>query len=213
MARRIKILESAKQLQVKILFELKKVVSKIFKTKGAKLEAQAKIIIEGHLMSSNTINSLLGGKLQKDFGLDNVTADRAVLDIINSVVNSINLTFDSKSRNSVGSVIINLLPADISNIAGLSSGSYINDGSNGGNIDWLLWLLTKGTQVVIGEYSVEYGLFPSSRSGGARMIEGGDFRVDPEHAGTIDDNFITRAVQEASPQIIEIIKKELQKGN
>ena len=213
MARRIKILESAKQLQVKILFELKRVVSKLFKTKAAKLETRAKLIIERYLTTSNTLRELMGGKLQKDFGLTDALANRAVLDIISAVVNSVNIVFDSQSRNLVGSVKINLLPTDITAITGLSSGSYINDGKEGGDIDWLLWLLTRGTQVVIGEYSVEYGLFPTTRSGGARMIEGGSFRVDPEHAGTIDDNFITRAIQAASPEIIEIIKTELQKGN
>jgi hypothetical protein len=78
-------------------------------------------------------------------------------------------------------------------------------------VDWLEWLLTRGTQVVIGDFWLFEHARGSTRSGGSsimRRIENiprEPFRVDPNFSGTIDDNFITRAIQSQSDELLRVL--------
>jgi hypothetical protein len=38
------------------------------------------------------------------------------------------------------------------------------------------------------------------------------FRVDPNYAGTIDDNFITRAIQAKADEILDIVAIEIDRS-
>ena len=55
-------------------------------------------------------------------------------------------------------------------------------------------MLTQGNATIITgyEYNAGTGL---GRSGGGNMKSGGAWRVPPEYAGTLDDNFVTRALR------------------
>ena len=88
--------------------------------------------------------------------------------------------------------------------------------SNGNTVDWLRWLLTAGDTIVIADYQVmkEKGTpLKGSRSGYALMVSpkmSKGFRVDPNHSGTIDDNWITRALIATEIDMLEKLQKGLE---
>ena len=63
------------------------------------------------------------------------------------------------------------------------------------------WLLTLGDAVIVRDYEVKAGFPKSSRTGDKIMVKGSGWRVPPEHAGSEGNNFITRAIDEALPEI------------
>jgi hypothetical protein len=75
---------------------------------------------------------------------------------------------------------------------------------DGGSLPWLEWLLTLGDTIIIGSFGVEYG--PHGRTGKAHMTKRArPFKVNSSFSGTIDNNFITRAVATVSQDIKNII--------
>jgi hypothetical protein len=211
--RSLKIIESPRVVKARILFELREVISKAYKRAKPRIEIRSRILIRGHLYQSDTVQSLLNGQLRADFGLSGPDAHNAVSQILDVISRSINVDFVINKANLVGSIKLDLLPVNISQITGISAGSYINSGRKGGEISWLEWLLTKGTQIVVDGYHINYedGL-KHSRSGKAEMRKTGHFRINPSYAGTVDDNFITRSIGETSDEIFTIISSELERA-
>ena len=78
-----------------------------------------------------------------------------------------------------------------------------------GNLPWLHWLLMRGgSPIIIGfRYKADGG----GRTGGGIMIPGGVFRIPLEYSGTVDDNFITRALagKEQEEEITRIFQEIL----
>jgi hypothetical protein len=95
-------------------------------------------------------------------------------------------------------------------IQNIPSGSY---DSNGYIINWMDWLLNRGSQVVVSGFESVFSVNANnSRSGLGFMLKSGNsFRVDPRFAGTKDDNFLTRIVTESRTAIENIIKEEINK--
>lgn len=168
--------------------------------------------IEGSL----TIRSLEDGVLKVDFGLEDGMADSATRDIVNAVVSSLVVEFQAPKRKrslTLGSLSIRIDPGTVAALVQVSTTAGIYN-SNGHNISWLNWLMTKGTEVVVEDFEVvsteKYD--DRSRSGGGFMLPtGGAFRVAPEFAGTPGDNFITRAIIANQNNISNIIRTEFGK--
>ena len=106
-----------------------------------------------------------------------------------------------------GGVSLYIQPRTYSNLLSLSSAYQVIE--DGGSLPWLSWLLLEGDQILIANYGVKYKA-GTGRSGRATMQKNATpFRVDPEYSGTIDNNFITKALQKFSPQITDAITSEL----
>ena len=73
----------------------------------------------------------------------------------------------------------------------------------GERLDWISWLLTRGDDIVVADYHVVPG--NHGRSGDAVMKQGDFFRVRPEYSGTLDDNCITRALENREKEIANIL--------
>lgn len=178
-------------------------LSKRMKKNSQKISVDSKKnvseIVQKALFASPTTSSLLSGKLKDDFGLTNNIANTAVNNIIKAISENIELKIISSNNGSlVSTVIIQLLPSDIKKLVSVGGASFP---STRGQVDWLEWLLTRGSQIVVGDFWLYPKARGKTRSGGTSiMVEIGQtprqpFRVDPAHAGTIDDNFITRALE------------------
>jgi hypothetical protein len=216
---RYKVSINNNNLKTEVLFVAKEVVSKAIQDKTPMIIDYAKSLLKWEIDNSKTISSLLTGKLKADFGLTDDLAKSAVEEITNHLVSNITiLPVEKKGGYSLISFILRLSPLP-DFYKTISSGSYYSDGyyvrSRGadGQIDWLEWLLTRGTEIIIDDYYVWYTTDKikskirlkssvESRSGMALMLPNtklrtgtGGFRVDPEFAGTIDSNFITDMLQ------------------
>jgi len=215
MVRRIgglKVIDSTNTVKARILFEAREVMNKAYKKSKPQIELKARQLILSELEKSPTVQSLLKNKLQADFGLSSSSARKGVDNILSVISRNINVDFVISSSNLVGSIKLNLLPPDVSQLTSLPSASYINNGRKGGEIPWLEWLLTRGTEIVIDGYHVTYKESRYSRSGKAEMRKSGFFRINSDDAGTIDDNFITRTIRSLSDEIFLIIRLELERA-
>lgn len=208
---RIQIIDSTREIRRRILFELAPQVDAAFKKAGPKITTQVKALLRERLLTSETMISLLSGKLKADFGLTNQRASSAAIEIVEAVVSQMHTGYNKTKHgadNLTWSIYVHLTPSIDYVLQRVSDGSYL---SRGGDVDWLEWLLTRGSEIVIGDFQVEYGRFSffRSRSGEAIMVEGDSFRVDPEFAGTIEDNFITRTIQGASEEIAAVFTNNI----
>jgi hypothetical protein len=176
-------------------------LSTINKIKGyipAWINSQPEIVS----LQSQTTNTLFAL-----FGLRSGSANSIVDDIINSVVDSLSLSFTPIDNQLNGGITIELQPSDFQNLLSLQSGHVVY---SQGDLHWLNWLLTMGNSVIIANYNYA----PQSGAGRSRqgiMKFGGSFRVPPQYSGTDTDNFITRALTGSTQenQITQIINTEL----
>jgi len=155
---------------------------------------------------SDTYYSLDIGQLRKDFGFR--PGENAGERVVKAVSSSIQLNALGPTSASLGGIRLSLLKGGIESLLGRDFGAY---DSYGNTVDWLKWLLTAGDTIIIADYEVIYKDTPRSRSGYALMISpkmSKGFRVDPAYSGTIDDNWITRALAATE---VDMLKK-LQEG-
>lgn len=159
------------------------------------------------IRSQPEIQSLLSegipGSLNALFGLYAGDAGRAVADIINAIKQSTSIRVDKINRKYQGNIEFNFQSSDFSNILSLSSG-YVST-ENNANLHWLNWLLTMGDTVVVVGY--RYQPKNSGRSGGGIMLESGSFRVPPQFSGTLENNFIIRALSGREREIEPIMAR------
>lgn len=153
-------------------------------------------------LKSNNIDSLAG-----QLGLYPGQGDNFTYAIILAIENSVNVQLQTFTESLIGGVYVNFQPSNFLNLLGLGVGTVYYEG---GRLPWLQWLLEKGDSIIVVnyQYNPQTGL---GRSGLGNMITGGSFRIPPEFSGTIDDNFITRALvgTNQANQIANIFKKIL----
>lgn len=203
---KIKLLDSNQKIEKSILAASEKEIKNIFRNAKPKVESAIKQLIVEALTICPEIASLKSGQLKYDFGL---VVDPSE-DIIYAVANSAHVIFkdfrfNKKEVKNIFSVYIQ--SSDFNNLLSLAVANVITE--RGEVLPWMEWLLTAGDAIVILDYSVEYGLNTSSRTGNAIMVPGGFFRVDPKYSGTTEDNFITRALEKYSSRIEEIIRRNI----
>jgi hypothetical protein len=88
-------------------------------------------------------------------------------------------------------LVLSIQPDSLINLLALKSGHVTTN--KGTDLHWLNWLLEKGQSVIVIGYRYNPDTAPRGRSGGGTMSGGSAWRVPPEYAGTISDNFVTRA--------------------
>jgi len=202
----VNLTESARAIAVKINKALVQIFNKRIPKQAKTIEEQIRQLVSAALLSSPEIRSLSSGTLRIDFGL---TQDPST-DIVNAITNSLSVRVQkavASSSGIKGGVLITLQPTDYSNLFSLPVATQITE--KGESLPWLEWLLTFGQQVIIADFGVSYG--PTGRTGGGSMKAGAvPFKVNTQYAGTADRNFITKAVDQISPQIQNIIIKALQ---
>jgi hypothetical protein len=167
-------------------------------------------ILKGHvqnwMMESKEISSLLSQgvpySLNATFGLFPGRAEGAVSAIVSAISDAITIEFTPvSSRTLKGGVIFRFQPTDFAELLGLPQGHQATE--MGTDLHWLEWLLIKGDLVVVKGYL--YQPSNSGRSGGGTMDVGGSFRVPPQHAGTVENNFITRMLLGRDKELTRIL--------
>jgi len=168
-----------------------------------------KVAVKDWLRKSPEIISLLAQGVPQSlnalFGLPPGAANSAVDSIINAVADSAEIKISRITSNFTGEILFNFQENSLSNLISLPEGHQIT--MFGEDLHWLDWLITKGDTIIVKGFSYE----PSKggRSGGGTMTIGGSFRVPPEHAGVLGNNFITRALEGKEKEITNILTQLL----
>ena len=201
----VKLLESDRQIQSKIYQALAKELNKSFRDSASKMKLPIVERISYALYSSPAIVALQAGPLRFDFGLTESPAN----DIVHAIVQSIEVSstpIRATANTIKGTIFIKVQPTDYNNLLSLSVATQST--AKGVNLPWLDWLLTRGDEIIVANFGVEYG--PFGRSGGAHMVDKErPFKVNTLYSGTADDNFITRALGRIAPQIKNVIRSSV----
>ena len=204
----LKLLDSINDIEQKVNKGIADQVNKLLSSKQGLLVSRAKSACvnwinsqpELQALSSSSADSLAG-----QFGFPPDAGSSIINSIQTSIQNSISIKFVKyNSKLTSGGLEIYFQPTDFSNLLSLSDGHVVY---NGGDLHWLKWLLTAGDTIIVANYQYN-PISGLGRSGLGNMIAGGSFRVPPQYAGTVDNNFITRAL--TSPQAYDDIKKLFQ---
>lgn len=171
----------------------------IFERVQSKLSLiKSSIIVEVRraINASPVITSMLGGKLQAEFGFIEPQS------VVNRLLDAIEKAIEVNIAGKDPLLLEIILDKDI-----LMQSDIVEFSTKNGDVPWLEWLLSSGGKVVIYDYHIEYGIFPrkskfaGSRSGQARMVPGGTYAVG-KFAGTKEKNFITDSFDEKTVKLI-----------
>lgn len=164
--------------------------------------------------------------LREQLGL--VNPQDCVASVIAAIQKSMQVTFVPGAGNNIGTFKVEILRADFEDVLSLDIARYTNDGRAGGVIEWLSWLLFRGSDVVLlGSKLVTPDKARGySRTGRAIMITPNPARRQKRHpeygpaewhlpldyGGREDDNWLTRALDDVSDDIIRAIKDGLREA-
>ena len=180
----------------------KQVNAKLTKIKPF-ITRQFRSVITTSLLNSPEVNALAGGDLKAEFGLDFDPTQ----ELVAAIMATLDVQVKSVTKTRKGGITVLLQPNDYSN---LLSQPWASQAIRNGSIPWLEWLLTLGDSIIISDYGVEFGNFPDSRSGLAKMAtEVAPYKVNSQYSGTVDSNFITRAIRRVRPELDRIFKGAL----
>lgn len=179
-----------------------------------------KVSTREYFTASNTYKSLLGQEdnqpLSGHFGFPVGGEFNKVDPIITHFIDSIHARFiPFKAGTSVtGSYSILGIESTFQDVLRLPSAFQENISKNfpdGQQLPWLEWLLLNGVAVpeITSGHHIVFGSFniDNSRSKIAIMYEGGNWSVPTTHAGTIQDNWVTRTIDDLTNQFIKIFNK------
>ncbi len=188
-----------KQINKELAKEVNKKLNKILPF----VTRQFKAILNTALINSPEIKSLAAGDLKGEFGLDSDPTQ----ELVAAIMATLDVKVKTVTAKRKGGLSVVLQPNDYSN---LLSQPWASQSIQNGSIPWLSWLLTLGDSIIIADYGVEFGAFPDSRSGLAKMAtEVSPYKVNSQYSGTADNNFITRAIRRVRPELDRIFKGAL----
>lgn len=207
MSIRLKLTTPAKQIQKMADEQITQYLNGKIRKNYSKVVNSLRQKIPFWIRSQPEMQSLLSegipGSLNAVFGLYRGDASRAVSDIVDAVKNTTTINIKKINSRYVGTVEFNFQPANFLNILNLNSGHVITE--KGMDLHWLNWLIAKGDTVIVIGY--EYEPSDLGRSGGGTMTKGTSFRVPPQYSGTLEYNFIVRALSNREQEINPIVQR------
>lgn len=218
---KIELKNSVDNLKKKISLSIMRELNNRFfnETTKSKIKLLIGEVIENTIKSSTTYQQLKleSGRLRAHLGLENQ-------DIIDEIIKiwkeNIGIAFNPGSgflrigEMLTRKIIIVAIKADFSDVLNITGATYETD--KGELIPWLEWLLKKGDTLLVPKFTVVRGNFdyPPSRTHHGIMVKTNSegWRVPTEFSGTIDENFITRAIDGAEQEFLNVLNRILLEG-
>lgn len=201
-----RLLDNSKSIQDKILNAMLPEVQKMMDRGILKIKSNLPNIVRRAIENSEEYQSLQSGKLKYEFGIDNVDSKLASLLTVWSTNISYNYQKPFIRTNTIGgSFSASMIRADFSDVLYADFAAVV-DTVRGYTLPWLEWLLLEGNKTIIKDYAVKFGPNRASRTGYAIMQSSKtSWKVPSEFAGTLNDNWITRALDRAEPEIQQML--------
>jgi|688.fasta_scaffold00497_11 hypothetical protein len=208
---KLQLLENDQQISQNILNALIPELDKYLKKSLNSIKNSLPSVIKNIIQSTPEYSSLIGGQLQYEFGVPDPGAKLAA--IIDIWANNLDIEYSapSISANKIKAFFsVSIIRSNFDDVLS-SDAALVVDNLRGYQLPWLEWLLLEGNKTIIKKQQVVLGPSKFSRTGYAVMRESTQsWRVPSEFAGTIRDNWITRAIDNAEPQINELLDKVFQ---
>lgn len=185
--------ETNSEIEAKIKEAIASHINMLLKKNVPNIQSSCKQLAGEWIMAQPELASLVSGdpdSLAGLFGIRSGQVASAVNAIVTSVQESVSVFFDIFDKSLQGTLEIRFQPSGFENLLSLPSGRVIY---KKGVLHWLNWLLTLGPSPIIANYHYEANP-GTGRSGLGTMKVGSSFRVPIDFAGTLDDNFVTRAL-------------------
>ena len=125
--------------------------------------------------------------------------------------------FNITNNNISGFLRIKMIKGDYSDVLDLAIAKALVDSKKGTTteIPWLEWLLLSGPGYIIRDYvyfeSDRTAVSSRTHTGIMRSKPGDGWRIPPEYAGTQEDNFLTRILDQELAQITQEIFAKIEK--
>lgn len=207
----IALLDSETSIRNSILQALQSVLSKAISVAIPQIEKDIQNAVGEALRQEPEYSSLLGGTLLAEFGLYDASS---VERVVQALVQTLKVKTEPVSLGRYGlkgGFSLTMMKSDdMDGVVFLDSASVV-DNERGYILPWLDWLLYRNNEPIVKNYSVSYVNSPYSRSGLAIMIpDDTNWRVPPEFAGSIKNNWTTRAISRLDPLIYKIIQSNIE---
>lgn len=198
--------ESVNQIDKGILNRFTQDIKQDFSKGIRKVKQELPYLIHKIVVSSPTYGSLLSGELHYELGIPD--AEQKILRLINKWTS--NIRYRVRLPKVQGNRIVayfdaSMFRTDFSEVIGTPE-AQVYDVLRGYELPWLRWLVFYGNIPIIPDFHVEMKNSPRSRTGRALMMPGRSWSVPPRHAGTMADNWITRAIASNSSQIDRLLE-------
>jgi hypothetical protein len=209
----LKLLESDDEINRRILNALVLEIDSIFKKSIKPIRTKIIEEVKKALMSEPEYQSLISGQLKYEFGIPVSSKVNDIIEIWSSNINIEYKPIKINSRGLSGGFLLNMIRDNFDDVLGNES-AIVVDSVSGITLPWLEWLLLYGGKIIVKNYKVRMGSNRNSRTGMAIMVEseGNNWRVPPEFAGTLTNNWVTRAINKLDNKIISILESELEKS-
>lgn len=182
-----------------------RITSSLFSNVSTTEETIKNIVIE-NIRRQPEYSSLKFGELRGMFGIANV----GDVDTILAELEDMKIKIKKPSASAKGidaRMEISMVRNGFAQLLSSPAASFVSE--NGYSVDWLEWLLLRGNDSVVIGYRYSPQVSPFSRTGQGIMVKGNSaiFRVPPDYAGTITNNWITRGIDDALPEIEAYMNK------
>lgn len=203
-----KLLENNSQISNLILQSLVPQLNDYLKNKLQYIRTNLSPLLNNALINSPEYDSLVNGQLKYEFGIpDPQTKLNEILNIWTKnpyIEYKPPMIISSKIKASFS---VSLVRSDFSDVLSTDA-SLVVDRLRGYNLSWLEWLLLEGNRTIIPKQEVIIGPNKFSRTGNAVMRQSSkSWKVPSQYAGTMRDNWITRAIDSAQDNINSLLEK------
>lgn len=204
------LLESDSYIKNEILSVFAKQADIVLQQTSNKILPKIQKLLEESLKQEPEYASLIGGQLRLEFGIPDTSSVDSIVNKLSQTVSITNQKATIKNNGISAGLILTAL--ERTSMGGLidDSSALVSD-SKGYSLPWLKWLLYDGNNPIIRNYEVKIGPNSHSRTGMAIMIESKkNWRVPPAFAGTINNNWVIRAIDRISGNITKVIRESFE---
>jgi hypothetical protein len=206
----LNLIETDSEIRKKILEALSDEVNNMLNKVLPKITSQIKDLLASALRSQPEYSSLQNGELRYEFGIPNTSGVDTIVETIADNSKFIKKPIKITNLGLSGGFIYTILDDDtINGLIATDIASVITE--DGTILPWLEWLLYSGVQPIVRNYNVKMGPNNRSRTGMAVMVQSrGSWGVPAQFAGTISNNWITRALDSIDDEINKAIETQIE---
>jgi len=206
-----KLLEKDSDIANSIFNAIKDDLTQVMNKAEPEVQRKVKEILADSLRTEPEYQSLKSGILRAELGIQYPDTVDKIVEKLSETVSIEHEPITFTARGIKGGFKLVAIKSD--NISGLieDADAFVSDDARGYKLPWLEWLLLRGSDKIIKNYEVSFGASKYSRSGMAIMKDSSSsWRVPPQFAGTIKNNWTTRAVTKAEDAIKSAITSTIE---